>query len=615
MVVSVAAAFVLFSARAFALNLVNDGKAVSAIVIPDKATPAEQQAATKLAQYLKQSSGAELPVIVEGAKPADTAIISIGKTEMAKKAGVTDEGLKYDGYRLIVKGGTLYLLGRDTDMVKVPGAQGSLRAALGLLERLGFRWVQPTPMGTYVPPLKTVTIPDDMNVTYEPPMMYMHGRMSGWGDWSLANSFRTAVKAYSAGGHTWVYGVPATLYKEHPEYFVMREGKRVEPRQANNPQYCSSNPDLPRLVAEWTIKKFDEGYDIVALGQSDGFQPCQCELCSKLSAADQVHNAQRKIVELVGQKYPDRKVHLLIYNPTQTPPTQFKTYPPNTMTEVCLNEMTQTQFGTHDKALDYWRATVPGGMTIYLYYMGLYYDNGLSPRFYPELAAEKIKNWIAHGVQGIYWCGGGENWGAEGPTFYVIGRMATDLTLDWQKVYEEYCTLTFGKAAPVMKQYYDMLYERLERFRHHMDDWVVAGINIPNDTFAGTYSADVIVKLKGFLVTAKQQAAGDERALGWIRLAEISYNQYALIATAFHMYQAYMLNPTAENLKQVGDAVKAYQAWVDETMQLGQKDKAFTDNFFPNYGVWSNEKLKTNYGHLSCAPFTWDFEKKQPGTR
>jgi hypothetical protein len=555
-------------------------------------------------------------VVPEGPDLPGT-LISLGKTRMAKAAGITAQGLRYDGYRIAVKGGRLFLLGRDTDIIdNYSGARGSLQVVFGLLERLGFRWLQPTPMGTYVPQLKTVAVPDGLNVTYEPPFMYVHGRFVNQGDWSLANSFRCAAKLFSAGGHTWVYGVPAKLYDTHPEYFVMQGGKRIKPVQADNPQYCSTNPDLPRLVADWTIKKFDEGYDIVALGQSDGFQPCECEQCAKLSPAEQVHHAQRKIIELVGRKYPDRKVHLLIYWPAVVPPTQFKSYPPNTMAEVCLNETLQTPFGGHDKALDYWHAAVPGGTTVYTYYMGLYYDNGLAPRFIPSLAAAKLRNWHDHGVQGIYWCGGNENWGGEGPTYYTIGRLATDLTLDPAKVYEEYINLTFHKAAPAMKGYYDLLYDRLDAHRSSTDDWVMAGIGLgPDETFASLYSADTLLKLRAFLDAAKRQAAGDARALGWVRLAEMSYNHYSLITRAFHFYRAYTLNPTAENLKQVRDAVQAYQAWAEETIRTVQKDKAFADNFLPSAGLWANEQLKTNYGHLCCAPFTWDFEKMRPGTR
>jgi hypothetical protein len=286
------------------------------------------------------------------------------------------------------------------------------------------------------------------------------------------------------------------------------------------------------------------------------------------------------------------------------------------MVEVCLTETLQTPFGSHDKALDYWHKAVPGGMTVYAYNMGLYYDNGLAPRFIPSLAAAKLRNWHGHGVRGIYWCGGNENWGAEGPTYYTIGRLATDLALDPAKVYEEYLTLTFHKAAPAMKGYYDLLYDKLEMHRHWMDDWIMAGIaSGVDETFASLYSADTLLKLRAFLDAAKRQAAGDARAAGWVRLAEISYNHYSLITRAFHFYRAYLLNPTAENLKQVREGVRAYQAWAEETIRIPKTDKAFADNFLPSAGIWANEALRTNYGHLRCAPFTWNFDKMKPGQR
>jgi len=212
--------------------------------------------------------------------------------------------------------------------------------------------------------------------------------------------------------------------------------------------------------------------------------------------------------------------------------------------------------------------------------MGPWLAEGLAPRFYPELAAAKMKHWIAHGVKGIYWCGGGENWGAEGPTYYVLGRMATDPTQDWQEVYEEYLNLTFREAAPAMKQYYDRLYERLAQFRDHKQDSALVGGMNPDDTFGAVYSAQVLVQLKRSLEEAKRLAAGDDRALGWIRLAELHYNHYALIARGFHFYRAHTLNPTAANFAQVRDAVEAYRDWVKETRKIPETDKAFSENFF-----------------------------------
>lgn len=599
----------LFAGNAVALDLVRNGRTTSAILLSDAATKQERQAATILARYVKMASGADLAIVKESARHKGT-LISLGKTRLAQEAGLTTTDLKDDGYCLAVADNVLYLLGRDTEMLHGTGAQGTVRAVFGLLDRLGFRWLQPTPMGTYIPKLGTVSIPDSLHVTYKPPFQFVHGRFTNWGDWSVANSFRTALRMY-VGGETWVQGVPASLFQEHPEYFVMRNGKRIEPANPKNPQYCMSNPDAQQLVAGWAVKQFEAGYDVVALGQSDGFVPCQCPLCCKLTASDQVHNALRNVAEIAGRKYPDRKLHVLIYNPNYPPPTRFATYPSNTIGQVCLSELLQTAFGSHDRAMDYWRSAIPGGITVYTYYMGLYYDNGLAPRFYPELAAAKIEDWMTHGAQGVYWCGGGENWGAEGPTYYVIGRLATHPGLEWHAVYEEYLNLTFGQAAPAMKQYYDILYERLKDCRHPQDDWVVAGVGNPSVTFTRTYPAETLLALKLALEEAKRRAVGDDRALGWIRLAEMSFQQYSLIATAFHHYQAYQLKSTAGNLNQAATAAKAYQVWAEETMAIGKQEPTFARNFFPNWGIWTDPKLKTNYGKLRYAPFTLDFAAGQ----
>lgn len=586
--------------KAFALDLIRDGKAVSTIVIPDEASDLEQKGAETLVKYLEMGSGVKLSVVKESEKPAGT-VISLGKTRIAKHSRVSDENLEYDGYHLLIKEGTLYLLGRDGKIVIDHngcrfGAQGSIRAALGLLEQIGFRGLQPGPMGVYIPELKTVSVPDDLNFTHTPIFMYVHGSMHHWGDWSLANSYRDAVPIYSGGGHTWDKAVPPSLWKEHPEYFRMQGGKRIQPAGSHR-QLCPSNPDVIRLITEYTIKKFAEGFNIVALGQPDGWQSCECEACRALGGPgeeyEQVHLTQKKIIETAGKKYPDKYVHLLIYGPTSKPSSRFKKYPDNTMAEVCNDD---------EKTLDFWKSIIPGGLTVYVYYMGTYQSVGIAPKLTARSASERIRLLHKHNVKGIYYCGGGENWGAEGPAYYVLGRMATDPTQDWHALLGEYCNLTFGKAGKTMLQYYDLLYERLD----------IGGRQSGADNFTAVYTPEALERLANFLALARKQAVGDERALGWIRLAEISYNHFALIAKTYHFYQSYMLNPTMENLKQVRDAVKAYHAFIDELTAMREKDAAFVKNYFPTYGLWTTTKsnrgpMRTNFNKLS-SPFTWNFD-------
>jgi len=594
----------LFQGRAFGLDLIKEGKPVSAIVIPDKATVIEQDGAQTLVRYFKQSSGAELPVVAESKRPQGT-IVSVGATNMAKEAGINAEGLKFDGYRLVVKGGNLYLFGRDTSFIQEnirAGAQGSIRAAFGLLDRLGFRWLQPTPAGTYVPQLKTISVADDLNVTYQPPFMYVHGRMYTLGDWSMANSFRKAVKLYSQGGHTWDVAVPTSLYKTHPEYFRMQGGVRIEPR-GEDKLLCASNPDVLRMITEYTLKKFDEGYDIVALGQPDGWTACECPACQAMGKGDeaneQVHLTQKKVIEAAYAKYPDRFVHLLVYGPTYTPSKRFKAYPPNTMIEAA---------GGHEPELIEWQPVAPGGITVYVYYMGTYQDVGMAPKFTPAKASEQLRRLLSHNVKGIYFCGGGENWGAEGPTYYTIGRIATDPTQDWRTLLSEYCRLTFGKAGETMRQYFDLLYTRIDMYQRSS-----YGPKDGPDDFTAVYTPEALEQMGNMLTLAKKQAEGDVHATNMVHVSQISYDHFAGIARVYHLYQAYEINPTLSNLAQVGDAVKAYHDYVDNLKTLPVKEPVFVRDYFPCADPWISDNvswglLKTNIATLT-SPFTWDFDK------
>ncbi|MCH7788784.1 MAG: hypothetical protein IH940_05015, partial [Acidobacteria bacterium] len=55
-------------------------------------------------------------------------------------------------------------------------------------------------------------------------------------------------------------------------------------------------------------------------------------------------------------------------------------------------------------------------------------------------------------------------------------------------------------------------------------------------------------------------ARQDERAGNWIRVADFSRRHFSLIASVYHLYQAYETNRTMANLKQVGKAVQEAQA-------------------------------------------------------
>ena len=167
------------AAPATALELVKDGKPLATIVVPAEADEYVTKAAGWLQEYVKKATGAELAVAAEGQQGAGP-LVAVGPTKLAAAAGVSAEGLKWDGCRLVVKGTTLFLLGRDTAGVgrrTYLGAKGSARAAVVFLERfLGVRWLVPSPEGEVVPEAKSLSVPDDLKLESTPAFAFGHGR-------------------------------------------------------------------------------------------------------------------------------------------------------------------------------------------------------------------------------------------------------------------------------------------------------------------------------------------------------------------------------------------------------------------------------------------------------
>jgi len=149
---------VLISAAAFGadgeLALVRDGASAFTVVHAADAPASVRTAARELREYVEKATRARLP-IVEGAAPAGTACISLGDTALARAAGIDTTGVPLEGFRLVSRGGHLFILGPDTrDGV-----------CTFLEEFLDVRWLLPGPLGEDVPPLDCTVKPGFFNRT------------------------------------------------------------------------------------------------------------------------------------------------------------------------------------------------------------------------------------------------------------------------------------------------------------------------------------------------------------------------------------------------------------------------------------------------------------------
>jgi len=607
---------VCLAAPAHGLELVREGKPLATIVVPEKAEEYVAKAAGWLRDYVRKSTGADLPIAVEGKQGAGP-LISLGPTGLAAAAGVSATGLKWDGCRLAVKGTTLFLIGRDTAGVgprTYLGAKGSARAAVQFLERfLGIRWLVPSPQGEVVPQTDRVSVPDDLNVESTPAFAYGHGRYlyGAATPASLANNFRTSVRIYTAGGHTWNVWVPYAEHKDtHPDYFALIGGKR-SPSEGNH--LCATNPEVQQLLLKGLTEKFGAGYEWAQLGQSDGYQPCRCPTCEAMDtycsgpkagkrrwefghASHPDHPCERILVPhkwLVDQcaaKFPDGTVHLLVYGPTTWPSRKFDRFGDTVVAEVC---------GPTPEKLAAWKDKVRA-MTVYVYYWGTYHPAGLGPKFGPGQIADEIRMLHENNVIGVYYCGGGEDWGLEGPAYYTAGRLMGDPSLDPEALVKEYCDGLYGKAAPTMLRFFSLLYEVLEQEIPRLPDCSRA-----ETEYATRYPPTLLVRLEALLLAAEAQAASD-RAKGWVRLTREAFDYLKINARMYAFYRAYMANKTPENLLQVKAEVDAWKAWREK---VSAYDRAHTNVWYPGWDVVASHIKEGGHMHSRTGPpANWDFE-------
>jgi len=652
-------AVTVFEGSVWALDIVKDGHPVAVIVTPDRPDPIVMDAANCLNEYVEKIAGVRLRVIPESeaGSVADN-IVALGNTEMARRSGINVDGIPFDGYIQKVAGKILFIAGPDEDLsariadsdnaelhrihewandpkrfLGLMCRRGTLHGVIWFLhDYCGVRWFIPTPMGERVPRSADIHVPDDLSVRYDPPFVAYANNgtdADGWGlwayrpgfYWAMANGFRLPISFLHMGGHSWVVqvrifaGTAEELFKVHPEYFALRNGKR-ELGNPLDPMLCTSNPEVVEMLTQTMQRMFDQGFDMVPYNQSDGYQRCECAQCEAMDEyrgyedgkftrpCERLFIPLKEIAERCYKSHPDKKIVASVYGPTRRPSEKIREFPPNVIWQ--LSHTTPADF-------ELWKGRGDLFAT-WLYWFGAYLAPGITAKYTPQAAAENIARFHSNGIRLLYWGLGasGEDWGNEGPVFYVIGQMIHDPSQDYRRILKEYYAGVYGDAADDMEKYFDYLYERissefLARVGTNMENY--DAIVTSEEFFTRTYPPEVLDKLEALLEAAKAHL-NDERSRGWYALTVDQFRYIQTTANVIHAYHAFQKDPSRENLLRVKACVGERNRHLDTFMGY-RKDKAFLKNWYPGYyGLLQHAQLVCgNKRRQLGAPFTWDFNK------
>ena len=399
------------------------------IVIPDMdkagVGSALKAAARELSLDIEESTGWKLPV-AEASTAGDLAgAILIGET-FAADAGLVPPDLKFFDNVIAEKGGQLYLFGHDRPCRKskekmswIHCIMASVKAVTDFEYRfMGIKRILPGRTGAEIPKRERISVPDGFCHVSRPIMENGTGRYFDM-MYSIANNIFGCGTYRTYGGHTYHHACPDGKYfKTHPEYFAMKNGKRVLGSEEGYSELCISNPEVKRLLVSHILAQFDDGSDVVELGQQDSGGYCECENCQAYGGPDAKTIGEkywifhRAIAEELYKLRPDKTVQITSYRQTDCTPVTFKEFPPNVMVEL----MTYS-----DEVFAAWsKYVVPRGFSVYVYMWGDYQGPGLTCKASTRVFARLARRFVKNNVHSIYRCGYGELFGTEGPATYVL---------------------------------------------------------------------------------------------------------------------------------------------------------------------------------------------------
>jgi len=466
-----------------ALTLADNGQSSYRIVTPAAAIPSERYAAKELQRYLEKITGAKLPIVTD-AEPAVSQEILLGDNARLrqleptldfKKLGPDGFSLRSDAQRLIIAGGK---------------PRGTLYGVYALLEeKLGVRWF--TPDLEVTPQTNRLELAS-LNETQVPPLEY---REVFWSemlhDADFAARHRLNGNHYQFtdkhGGRFAVYFpfvhsldslIPPDLFKEHPEYFPLIEGQR----KSGYVQRCLSNPGVLKLaksrVRQW-ITDHPEA-SIISVSQNDTGNWCQCEQCKALddqegSPAASLLRFVNAVAQDIEGDYPNVRIDTLAYQYTRKPP---KTLRPrhNVIIRLCSIECcfahpletcpAQENRRFRDDILA-WQPVAP---LLYVWDYTPNFANYQQP--FPNFDAlqPNVRFFVGHGVKGLFEQGNYSPGGAgemEPLRAYLLAELLWNPEADVRKLTDEFLEAYYGKAAPNLRAYLELLERQVRDGQTH----------------------------------------------------------------------------------------------------------------------------------------------------
>ncbi len=461
------------TASGASITLAANGQSAYRIVIASNSIPAERYAAEELQGYLAKMTGARLAIVTDAERPNSREIL-LGDSAHLRKlgTGIDCARIGTDGFTLRTEHGRLIIAGQRP--------RGTLYGVYSFLEeKLGVRWF--TPELEVVPHRDRLALAP-LDETQVPPLEYREvfwteimrdadfaarHRLNG-NHYKLTEKHGGRFVVYYPFVHSLDALIPRELYQDHPEYFPLIDGKRVD----GYVQRCLANPEVVKLaiarVRQW-IKEHPEA-TIISVSQNDTGKWCQCDQCKAFDEAEGSPAASmirfvNTIAADIERDFPNVRIDTLAYQYTRKPP---KTLRPrqNVIVRLCsieccfahgLGTCSAEENRRFRNDIIAWQPVAP---LLYVWDYTPNFANYQQP--FPNFDAlqPNVQFFVDHGVKGLFeqgnYSGGGN--GELGPLrAYVLAKLLWNPTTDPQRHINEFTDAYYGKAALQIRAYLNLL--------------------------------------------------------------------------------------------------------------------------------------------------------------
>ncbi len=477
------------------------------IYVNDGAPESVKTAAAELKKYIALATGNELAITN---RPSPE-MIALGDSPELRAAGLDPDEFAYEEFRILVKGGIIYIAGRDLpNDGKTPlggHSFGTLYGTYDFLETiLGISWLLPNEKGDYVPSLGKDYCVKDMDVTFKPQLNYRVIGMDNRFYWKWVTRNRMFGERHEAvADHFWepLYPEPAhpnskflkdryTTFKENPEFFEMASnGKRMYPN--GHFSLCISNPKVIEDISERILKFAEQTKSkIISIVPNDATPRCECREClrtvvpltaemtGKLSLDQSgskcwtkpVMEYYRKVAETVKAKNPDLILSGAVYQHYEfRPDNDLKALPDNFSTVMAGSWTAYGPVRLYEPINQSWKRWFDSWKGIFAmqdYYgvdFWLRQSAGIPMSPYPQMLKETFGAMREAKFKGAYFYRN-DGFGANAPYMWMVMQLMWRPDRDPFKLMDEFMVKAYGeKAAPHIKK----LYELAERkMREHI---------------------------------------------------------------------------------------------------------------------------------------------------